>query len=348
VHNTTRHTTSECREIKKLMEQFREKMQQQRQDGAPSRQREGKQKVDSQEEKDAAMEFQDAKRALNAVYGHSDSESSDNERRKTLHVMFGDSWAITSRCVVMTLRREIVAAALAPKVAPHRKWVETPIGFDASDCPKSMAGVGQLPLLVSLTISNIKLYHVLIDGGATLNLISLAALKKLQIPMGKLQPSRPFLGVVQVSVTPRGCISLPVTFGTEENFRMESILFDIAEVSLPFNAILGRPALYQFMAVAHYGYLVLKMSSPTGVLKIRGDYDAGACALEKLQALAAAREAVKEPGGQDPAPPSSLQRGSVSAPRVQPSGKEDVPINTVQVGTEAGQTTRISSDLDIK
>jgi hypothetical protein len=78
-----------------------------------------------------------------------------------------------------------------------------------------------------------------------------------------------------VSVTPRGCISLLVTFGTAENFRMESILFDVAEVSLPFNAILGRPALYQFMVVAHYGYLVLKMPSPKGVIKIRGGRDAG-------------------------------------------------------------------------
>jgi hypothetical protein len=34
------------------------------------------------------------------------------------------------------------------------------------------------------------LYHVLIDGGAALNLISLTTFKKLQISMGKLQPSR--------------------------------------------------------------------------------------------------------------------------------------------------------------
>jgi hypothetical protein len=46
VHNSTRHTTSECQEIKKFVEQFHEKMQQQRQDGVPSRKREGKQ-VDS-------------------------------------------------------------------------------------------------------------------------------------------------------------------------------------------------------------------------------------------------------------------------------------------------------------
>jgi hypothetical protein len=194
------------------------------------------------------MEFQDAKRALKAIYGHSDSESSDNEHRKMLHVMFGGSWAITSRRVIETLCREVTAMAPVPKVAPHHKWMETLIGFDSSDCPKSMAGAGQLPLLVSPTISNIKLYYILIDGGAALNLISLAAFKKLQIPMGKLQPSCPF--------------SLPVTFGTIENFRTESVLFDVAEVSLPFNAILGRPALYQFMAVAHYGYLVLKMPSP--------------------------------------------------------------------------------------
>jgi hypothetical protein len=148
--------------------------------------------------------------------------------------------------------------------------VENPIGFDSSNCPKSMAGVGQLLLLVSPTISNVKLYHVLIDGGAALNLISLATFKKLQIPMGKIQPSRPFSGVGPVSVTPRGCISLSVTFGTIENFRTESVLFDVVEVSLPFNAILGRPALYQFMVVVHYRYLVLKMSSPNGILKIRG------------------------------------------------------------------------------
>jgi hypothetical protein len=148
--------------------------------------------------------------------------------------MFGGSWAITSRRVVKTLHREIAATAPTPKAAPHRKWVETPIGFDASDCPKSMADARQLPLLVSMTISNVKLYHVLIDGGAALNLISLAAFKKLQIPMGKHQPSRPFSGVGPVSVTLRDCISLPGTFGTAENFRTESMLRRSASRSMPF------------------------------------------------------------------------------------------------------------------
>jgi hypothetical protein len=49
------------------------------------------------------MEFQDARRALKAVYVHFDSESNDNECRKALHVMFKGSWDNTSRCIIKTL-----------------------------------------------------------------------------------------------------------------------------------------------------------------------------------------------------------------------------------------------------
>jgi hypothetical protein len=204
--------------------------------------REGKQKMYPEEERDEEMAFQNAKREMKAVYGHSDFESSDNERRKALHVMFGGSWDIMSRCIVKTLRREVAVTAPAPKAALHRKWMETSISFDASDCPKNMVRAGQLPLIVSRTITNIMLYHVLIDGGAALNLINLAAFKKLHISMSKLQPLLPFSGVGPVSVMLHGCISLPVTFRTPENFHTESVLFDVAEVNLPFNVILaGQP-----------------------------------------------------------------------------------------------------------
>jgi hypothetical protein len=67
-----------------------------------------------------------------------------------------------------------------------------------------------------------------------------------------------------------------------ENYHMESIVFHVAEVNLPFNAIIGRPTLYQFMAVAHYGYLVLKMPSPNDIIKIREDRSTHVFVLEKL------------------------------------------------------------------
>jgi hypothetical protein len=175
-----------------------------------------------------------------------------------------------------------VAAIPTPWAVPHHKWMEMSIGFDASDCPKNMAGAGQLPLLVSPTIANIMLYHILVYSGAALNVISLPAFKKLQILMLKFAPSCPFSGVGFMSIMPCSSIFLPVTFGTPENYRMESVLFDVAEVNLPFNTILSRLTLYQFMAVAHYWYLVLKMPAPNRVIKIHGDRTTCISALEKL------------------------------------------------------------------
>jgi hypothetical protein len=116
--------------------------------------------VDPEEDKDKEMEFQDAKRALKTFYNHSNSESSANEHRKMLHVMFGGSREITSWHVIKTLRREVAAATPTPREAPHHKWMETSTGFDASECQKNMVRAGQLPLLFSLSIANIKLNHV--------------------------------------------------------------------------------------------------------------------------------------------------------------------------------------------
>jgi hypothetical protein len=79
---------------------------------------------------------------LKAVYGHSDSDSSTDKHLKALDVMFEGSWDITSQRVIKTIRRVVAAAAPIPRVVPHPKWVETSIGFDASDCPKNMAGAG--------------------------------------------------------------------------------------------------------------------------------------------------------------------------------------------------------------
>jgi hypothetical protein len=141
----------------------------------------------------------------------------------------------------------------APKAAPHQRWRSTTISFGPSDCTANMVGAGVLPLVTTPTIANVKLHHVLIDGGAGLNVISYAAFKQLQIPESKLDPSRPFSGVCPHPIYPVGTISLPVTFGTEENFRTENIQFDVAEVNLPFNAIIGRPALYRLWSLPIMG-----------------------------------------------------------------------------------------------
>jgi hypothetical protein len=208
-----------------------------------------------------------------------------------------------------------------------------------------MAGAGILPLITAPVIANMRLHHVLIDGGAGLNVISHAAFKQLQIPRSRLGPSHPFFGVGPQPVYPLGSIALPVTFGTEENFRTENVQFDIMEVNLPFNAIIGGPALYWFMAIAHYGYLVLKMPSPARVLTVPGDRPTALTTVEKLHALAA-EAARPDDVGRDPS--TSCTKMPTKVPKVQPSGADDVPTKTIHLIADSPQTTRIAGDLEEK
>jgi hypothetical protein len=97
--------------------------------------------------------------------------------------MYGGSWELTSRRNVKSLRSEVLSATPGvPKAAPHQWWQSTTISFRAYDCLENMAWAGILPLITAPVIANMKLHHVLIDGGARLDVISHAAFKQLQIP----------------------------------------------------------------------------------------------------------------------------------------------------------------------
>jgi hypothetical protein len=138
--------------------------------------------------------------------------------------MYGRSWELVSHRSVKSLRWEVVSAVPGvPKAAPHQRWRSTTISFRAFDCPDNMAGVGVLPLITAPIVANLRLHHVLINGGAGLNVISHASFRQLQIPGSRLGRSRPFSGVRPQPMYPLGSIALPVTFGTEENFHMENV-----------------------------------------------------------------------------------------------------------------------------
>jgi hypothetical protein len=115
---------------------------------------------------------------------------------------------------------------------------------------------------------------VLIDGGAGLNIIFADTLRKIGLDFaGLLTPMDvPFYGIVPgKAAMPLGQITLPVNFGTSDNYRTEFIKFKVADFESSYHAIFGRPALAKFMAVPHYPYLLLKMPSPNGILSLRGN-----------------------------------------------------------------------------
>jgi hypothetical protein len=100
------------------------------------------------------------------------------------------------------------------------------------------------------------------------------------------------------------------------------------------------------MAIAHYGYLVLKMSSPAGVLTVQNDRTAAVVAVEKFHVLAAGLASTAGTEGSNPS--SSHAKAPAKAPKVRSSDTDDVPVKTVQVGADASQTTRMGGNLGEK
>jgi hypothetical protein len=68
---------------------------------------------------------------------------------------------------------------------------------------------------------------------------------------------------------PIGQVRLPVTFGTQDNYRTESLDFNIAYIALPYNAILSYLALARFMVATHHGFNVLKILGTNGMTILR-------------------------------------------------------------------------------
>ena len=89
-----------------------------------------------------------------------------------------------------------------------------------------MTNFGHYPLVLGPTIASMIVPKLLINGGAGLNIIFVDTLKKIgQDFTSLLTPTDvPFYGIVPgKAAMPLGWITLPVTFGTPNNFRMEFI-----------------------------------------------------------------------------------------------------------------------------
>ena len=67
-----------------------------------------------------------------------------------------------------------------------------------------------------------------------------------------------------------GLLSLEVMFGSPDNFRREKLTFNIAPFTSSYQALLGREAFARFNAILHYASLTLKMTSPRGIISLKG------------------------------------------------------------------------------
>ena len=159
---------------------------------------------------------------------------------------------------------------------------------------------------------------MLVDGGSGLNILSAKLVDKLQITEDQLAPTRSFLGVNPGATQPWGKIELPVTFGTKDNYRTENIIFDVADIALPYNSIIGRPALVKFMVATHHAYNALKLPSPWGTLTVKTDIrDAVFCTEQLFRLAATASPSSASDSDQHSAPILAPQRLQTSLLRQQ-------------------------------
>jgi hypothetical protein len=116
--------------------------------------------------------------------------------------------------------------AAEPAVPRYLIWSQYPIQFSREYQWTSVGNVGLYPLVLDPTIAGMTVTRVLIDGGAGLNIIFLETLKKMGLDfVGLITPiGIPFYRIVpDKAAMPLRQITLPITFGTQANYRTEFI-----------------------------------------------------------------------------------------------------------------------------
>ena len=106
------------------------------------------------------------------------------------------------------------------------------------------------------------------------------------------------------STTTTGQVRLPVPFGERKNYRTKLLDFAVAHIRLPYNAILGYPALAKFMAVTHHGYNVLKMPGSGGIITVPCEERDAVCSLERAFQAAA----IDDPDNKGEHPPEAAPK----------------------------------------
>jgi hypothetical protein len=140
------------------------------------------------------------------------------EAHKEANYIFGVPGSYEPKRKQKLTAREVMA--VKPATPEYLRWSEVPITFDRGDHPDFIPKSGRYPLVVYPFIKDVKLNRVLVDGGSSLNHLFLMTFDHMGLSRSFLCTSRaPFHGIVPgAAVTPVGHISLPVIFGTRENF----------------------------------------------------------------------------------------------------------------------------------
>jgi hypothetical protein len=290
----------------------------------------------------------DKKGKKKADEGNNDFQEPD----KTVNVLFD---RLPTRRSQKATRREVLS--IEPAVPTSLRWSEVPITFSRVDQWTSLSELGRFPLILKSVVADSRLNKVLINGGSGLNILFTKTLKKMKLDMTNMltKNASPFYGIVPGNAAiPLGLVVLPVTFGeTRENYRTEYIKFEVTDFETSYHAILGRLAITKFMAVPHYTYLVLKMSSPAGVLSLQGDlkisFDCDTVAVELAATNQVPNTMMEIFAAPKKLTPTELKIPEKTDTTNKPQPSEEVQVRAIDLGTgDSNKSTMIGAGLDPK
>ncbi|XP_022150859.1 uncharacterized protein LOC111018904 [Momordica charantia] len=168
-----------------------------------------------------------------------------DDRPAVINTIFGGPSGGQSR----NKRKELVREVRCEVCTIQERKPTYPISFSDSD----FEGV-HLPrndaLVISLLIDHVQVRKVLMDRGASANILSLTTYLTLRWTKAQLKKSpTPLVGFARESVTPKGCIDLPITIGQGDAQVTQMAEFVVIDGRSAYNAIFGRPIIHSLRAI---------------------------------------------------------------------------------------------------
>jgi len=150
-----------------------------------------------------------------------------------------------------------------------------PLVFYDSELPGGALN-SAIPLLVRASMANIEVRRVLIDTGASCDIMYTSLFKTLQLTEKNFSPyvGSELYGFNGSSTQPWGYVQLLVTFGEEEAKKTISIPFSEIDCPSLYNCIIGRTRL-ELSAACSTAHLKLKYHAKDGIIaSLNGDIKA--------------------------------------------------------------------------
>ena len=127
-------------------------------------------------------------------------------------------------------------------------------------------------LVVTLSVANGKVFHILIDTGSSADILFASAFRQMNVGGAKTRPIKtPLYGFGGERVYAEGAIQLPVTFGVHPAKVTQMVDFLLVDQPSTYNAIIGRPTLNALRAVVSTYHLAMKFPAGDQVGEVKGN-----------------------------------------------------------------------------